>query len=1157
MQKRKEKFLMRLHPLLFFILLLPTISPNVQLLVQPPNHLVTYPHEPPLIFSSNLARGQSLQSSYPMGIADYGMSPSGPFVRETTQWLGIVYVESLLAISNTNNSYFNHTISFQLNTVLNYEYNGKNYALWLQDIAFYNTLTHGLCFLDNVWNFTALNANITGVSGNGEAGSSFYAYVDKESYINITPPFAFDLLVNVTTNSQGQPVIYFWYNDGNGWVNFDTVTVNVTNASNVYFLVDGYNHTPNGLYYDAALVMGGPYGGSTAQIINGTVFFQLLYWNDHNFQEVRNALNVGYDTGETVKNANVQYYIDPSNGALYAEITAGQENPGIFLWDEDNTTQLTVYAQMNNGYIYVYNGSLPYSDEKALKVPFVGGEATLTLYPMDYAILVYQNDKLVGEANIYAGAGQSVSTNTTQFSVSLNKTQITLHSHQSYTLNVTINAYGNVTVNVISPHGVKTSLTQEVLYVQGQKTIDLTVCPTQNGAFDVIINASLFPVFYEIQLITLYVNVDEKLFVTFEYNVIGQPLPQEPEITLTYPNGTTVTLQLYNFEVICVPPGSTYFIQQIISEGDVRWATPALVTGVINENFTINVTYYEQYLVNFEYGVINGQWNLTPPNVTYQCFSQLETVTVPTKIWVNYNSSYCYSPSVVVGDERIVSSDYKGVVTSHGTVYVYYTLQYYITIISPIPVYAIIDGKNVSLSTGWYNVDEVIQIENLTYSSSSVKYIITLILPSETFVVTSPMTIKINTMEQFYVTVSSPIPVYALINGKNETLESGCYNANTTIQVENITYYQSNDVRYVIIGIYPSRNITIDSPLTIQIRTVEQYYVTVNSNIPLKVYMSIPINSHLPLLISTYLNSSWVDQGAVIYVLNRSYYYDYYISNDVRYILTGIHVSPFINPGITCEVVIITNNSVKYINPDLIIFVVDSPVTVNVSVIEQFYVNVSSSIPIYALINGTNQTLTSNWFNANTTIYIENITYYLSQDIRYIILGIQPSQKIVVTSPATIVIHTVKQFLITVKVNGTSTYLWVNQGTVLRLINYTFYITSNERYLIVNSSPQYLIVDSPMIVNATAIKQFLVTINNVSTWYNQGARITLTANVPIYDIAEFVGTYNVSPNAVLTVSSPITEKLVIYPNYEFYSAVIGIAVIIVAVVILLLRKRRS
>ena len=991
--------------LLIFVLLLP----NFQVLAQPLNHFVTYP----------LIMSQSSQSLYPMGIADYGISPNGPYIRETTQWLGIVYVESLSAISNINNSYFNHTVSFQLNVVLNYEYNGKTYALWLQDVAFYNTLTHGLYFVDNIWNFSAPNANVTGVFGNGGISSSFYGYVDKESYTNMTPPFVIGLLVNVTTNDKDQPVIYFWYNDGNGWVNFDTVTVNVTNASNVHFLVDGYNHTPNGLYYDAALVIGGPYSGSTAQIINGTVFLQLFYWNGHNFQEVRNAYDVGYDTGETVKNASAKYYINPFNGALYAEIAAGKENPGIFLWDEDNTTQLTIHSPVNNGYIYVYNESLPYSKgtKEALKVPFIGAEATLTLYPMTYAILVYsKNENLVSEANIYAVAGQNVSTNTTQFSISISKTQISLNDNESYTLNITINAYGNVTINVISPSSVKTSFTQELLYVQGKKTINLTICPTKNGVFNVIVNVSLFPGFYEIQLITLYVSVHEKLFVTFEFNVIGQSLPQEPEINLTYPNGTTVTLQLYNFEVICVPPGTTYVIQQVISEGDVRWATPTLITGVINENVTINVTYYEQYLVNFEYKVINGQWNLTPPNVTYQYFSKLEAVTVPAKVWVNYNSTYYYSPSVAVGDERIFSANYKGAVTSLGTVNVYYILQYYITLISPIPVYAIINGENVSLSTDWYNFGEVIQIENITYSSSDVRYVITSILPSETVNITSPMTIKINTMEQFYVTVSSPIPVYALINGKNETLESGWYNANTTIYIENIPYYPTKDLRYIITNVYPSTFIIVDYPLTINITTVKQYYVTVNSNIPLRVYMSPPsVPFPIPLTL-TYLNSSWITKGTVIYVLN----YTYYVSNNERYVLSGIYVNPFIKPSYTVEIATITNNGTYHITPYLIVFVVDSPVTVNV----------------------------------------------------------------------------------------------------------------------------------------TTIKQFLVTINNVSTWYNQGIKITLKANVSIYYVGEFVGTYNVSPGTVITVNSPIIERLVLRPNYAFYEVIVGILVVIVMAVLLTRRRKK-
>ena len=105
--------------------------------------------------------------------------------------------------------------------------------------------------------------------------------------------------------------------------------------------------------------------------------------------------------------------------------------------------------------------------------------------------------------------------------------------------------------------------------------------------------------------------------------------------------------------------------------------------------------------------------------------------------------------------------------------------------------------------------------------------------------------------------------------------------------------------------------------------------------------------------------------------------------------------------------------------------------------------------------------------------------------------------------------------------------------------------------------PQSFIINSPVTVNVSTVKQFLITINNASTWYNQGSAITLLANVLIYDVGEFVGTYNVSPSTIITVNSTITESLVLHPNYVFYGGVAGIIIIGVIVAVLLTRRGKK
>jgi len=1130
---------MKAIPLIIYLLfLLQIISPVVAIqYIQPTTYPQTTLHNTkPLAEKPTTSQPANITYQYgngelPVGIATYGSNPNGfsgsPYIIETTQWLGIVTIDSLSATSNDQNCPY--SVGFQLNVVLNYEYNGNTYALWVQDVADYNTQNHEIYIVDNIWNSSTLYANVTGVHGNGSIYDAtvnghpvtFYAYASSSSYTTLSLPATIYLLVNVTTNSQGQPVIYFWYSYGSGWFNYDVVTVtNVVSASNVYFLVQP-GETPGDIYYDAALIIGGPGNGTNAQINSGTVYFQLFYWNGHNFQEPLNAYSIGYDTAETISNANSQLYVDSSNGELYAKLVAGTSPSLETLWDQSSVVQLTVYSPVNTGSIYLYNYSLiyPQATQSAYKVPFVGGQATVTLYPMQYAILVYQNGNPVAEANIYGSAGQSVSTDTTQFSISLNETQIDLYVDENGTAGITINAYGNVTIKVISPSTIKTSFTQETVYVDGIKTVDLTITPTQAGTYTITVNASIFPGFYVTQNLTVIVKIPI-YDVTFKYNVIGQQIPQQPQVTLQFPNGTTSTITISNSETIKVPAGTVYSFQQIISQGgNTRWATQTLITGVIKENNSVvSATYYEQYLVDFEYQVTNGQWNSTPPTVVYYNFTSKTTVSLPTQVWVNYNSTYYYQ-NVTVNNERIITTNYKGVITSPGTITVDYILQYYVTVNSQTPVaYAIVNGKNVTLTSNWFNASTKIQVENITYyPSTNERYIITSILPSANITVNSPITIQINTTKQFYVTVtvSSPITatIYAMINGKNESLNSGWYNSGTTIQVENFTKYVGNGERYTIDSVSPSSTVTVNSPTTISITVVEQFYVTVNSPIPVKAL----VNG-----MQITFNTGWYDANSSIQIENITYY----PSPDVRYIIVSV------SPSTTIDLT--------------------SPITVNITAVKQYYVTVNSQIPVYALINGKNETLTSNWFNANITIYIENITYYQSQDVRYVITSISPSATITVNSPITIQINAVEQFYVTVKtpmpvyaiINGVNETLksnWYNANTTIQVENATYYTSNDTRYTIVSVLPsEKITVDSPIIIVVKIAEQFYVTVNSKvpiyalingenetlrSGWYNANTTIYIE-NVSYYiakDIRYIIVGIQPSQNVVIT--SPIAIQI--------------------------------
>ncbi|QIW22798.1 hypothetical protein EWF20_00550 [Sulfolobus sp. S-194] len=1001
----------------------------------------------------------------PMGIADYGIGPNGPYILTTTQFLGYINILDLSAQTFNGTQLVNNCVSFQLNAVLTYTHNGITYSLWVQNVIRFDTASNEVSFLDNIWNYTQVYANASGLSGNGQIGITYYgshavefyydwAYNYPGSFVTVTLPTTILVLVNVSVNNLGQPVINFWYNDGYGWVKYDSVTVtNVEGASNVEFMINGNEYTGWGTFYDAELVLGGAYGGLNAYVYSANIYMTLEYWNGHNFQTVENAYNFGSDTAETVQNVVVTYTDIPFNGTLEGHITTGPGSLGM-LWEQNNILNLTVDTGISSGYILVYNMSYTYSPSYTqFKIPFNGGEAILSLYPTNYAILVYgPNGQLIGEANVLKTVG-SYTTGVTQFDIIVSNTSIALHPNSSTSIDITINAYGDVNINILTPAGVTYSINKNPIYVNGQGTDILTIYTSGKllGTYPIIINASLFPGFYKIINITL--NIIPKYYlVTFEYNVIGQPLPQSPQITLEFPNQTIITIYLSPITSLKLPQGTIYEIQQIIyTNTGIRWATDNQTEGQINSSSTIFFVYYEQLMVNFEYKVQGGV-GYSSPQVKYYYFGLPQTITAPNTVWVDYDSTYVYS-QILPGSnsqERWIAYSYSGTITVPSTITIYYYNQYYITVSSPIPIHAIINGTNTTLTTGWYNEGTTIKVLNITYYPASYeRFVIVSILPSVSFTVNSSINVTISTVKQFLVTLSSPIPVYAIINETNTTLTTGWYNAGSKIYVENITYYPNPFTRYVITNITP-KEVTVESPLTIKLSTLEQ-----------------------------------------------------------------------------------------------------------------FYLKLSSPIPIHAIINGTNTTLTTGWYDKGIEIKILNITYYPTSESRYIIIQISPSSELTLNKPYNVTIYAVLQYYVSVSskipvkalINGTETILnssWINKGTTIDIINYTYYVNADERYVITSISPKSMTVKSPTNITINVVKQFLVTVNGISNWYNKGTILALNASVPFYLIGKYVGTYNVSPGTVITVNGPVYEKLVETPNYPviIIIAAVMITAAVIAVVLL-------
>jgi hypothetical protein len=154
--------------------------------------------------------------------------------------MGIMHIN---ALSTKDTVTISDSIYVELNTYLQLEKNGvQTTAYWVQDGASLNTTTKRVSFLDNVWNTTIPNANVSdsAISGTGGVysatvnGSSQYYYEsDTASQGNVailSYPSTIELRINSSTDASGNPSVTMEYNDGNGWQEYDQIVFTAESA---------------------------------------------------------------------------------------------------------------------------------------------------------------------------------------------------------------------------------------------------------------------------------------------------------------------------------------------------------------------------------------------------------------------------------------------------------------------------------------------------------------------------------------------------------------------------------------------------------------------------------------------------------------------------------------------------------------------------------------------------------------------------------------------------------------------------------------------------------------------------------------------------------------------------------------------------------------
>jgi thermopsin len=265
----------------------------------------------------------------PIGVTDFGLSagPGGtvvPSILNTTSVRGQVDTGPAgihgLDLADSSPDAF----GLQLNSVLTNVtlFGTPGYSFWTQDIALYFPAADELYLDSNIWNW----------SGGPLTPNVFYAHgpygvqVDESFYYAFIGPFTVSYPFNLTfflnsTVVHGRDAVFFGadISSPSGHIVYpywDYAVFNSTAPGGTplsrpsNYTANGYSYNPIGLTDDFEMILGGPNGGSQADLVTADATIGLAYWSHGAYHSVPSAYSYGGETGETVTGASVAW----SNG---------------------------------------------------------------------------------------------------------------------------------------------------------------------------------------------------------------------------------------------------------------------------------------------------------------------------------------------------------------------------------------------------------------------------------------------------------------------------------------------------------------------------------------------------------------------------------------------------------------------------------------------------------------------------------------------------------------------------------------------------------------------------------------------------------------------------------------------------------------------------
>jgi thermopsin len=299
----------------------------------------------------------------PLGVGYFGLSEGKggsvvPTILNTTGVRGQVQmlgtgIQPMDLFASSPDSYGIQLNSVMTNVTL---FGTPGYSFWTQNVVLYYAHTHFMILVTNIWNFSGgsispnalYESHTVGSDDIGDYGSLGFYYSEYVVPVPVAAPFLLSLYMNSTIVGGRDAVTFTTAISTAGHPHplftapYDSVVFNstatgghpLTVPSN--YTANGYTYNPLGLTNDFELILGGPNGGSQADIATADATMGLAYWDatTGSYADTPAAFNYGGETGETVTGAAIAWTSGPGGpGGLtnYATVSGG---PGILrgLW---------------------------------------------------------------------------------------------------------------------------------------------------------------------------------------------------------------------------------------------------------------------------------------------------------------------------------------------------------------------------------------------------------------------------------------------------------------------------------------------------------------------------------------------------------------------------------------------------------------------------------------------------------------------------------------------------------------------------------------------------------------------------------------------------------------------------------------------------------